>query len=133
MTRILVVEDDPSVGAAICMLLDRAGYDTVLVPDADAGMRAFESLDFDLAIVDIFMPEISGIEIIVGFRRRSPSVPILAISGFRFRDPRTPGLDVLDLAAEAGATACLRKPFARGQLMTAVSASLDPAVPAFAP
>jgi DNA-binding response OmpR family regulator len=129
MMRILVVEDDPSVGAAIRMMLDREGYDTVIASDAAAGMRAFESFHFDLAIVDIFMPGMSGLATIAGFRQRAPSVPILAMSGFRFRDSMDPGLDFLAMAAQAGAAVCLRKPFAPRQLMTAVCASLDPSLP----
>jgi DNA-binding response OmpR family regulator len=126
MMRVLVVEDDPSVGAAIRMMLDREGYDTVIALDADAGMTAFESFHFDLAIVDIFMPGISGLSVIVRFRQRAPAVPILAMSGFRFRDSMDPALDFLGMAAQAGAAVCLRKPFAPAQLLTAVSASLDP-------
>jgi DNA-binding response OmpR family regulator len=126
--RILVIEDDPSVGAAILMILDREGCDTVHVPDAGAGAEAFESSRFDLVIVDIFMPGVNGLEIIAGFRQQSPTVPILAMSGFRFRDTMDPGLDFLGMAAEAGAAACLRKPFAPRQLMAAVQASLDPAL-----
>lgn len=123
--RILVVEDDPSVGAAIRMILDREGYDTVIASEADAGTRAFESVRFDLAIVDIFLPGTSGLATIAGFHRRAPATPILAMSGFRFRDSMDPGLDFLALATQAGAVVCLRKPFAPQQLMTAVSASLD--------
>jgi DNA-binding response OmpR family regulator len=126
--RILVIEDDPSVGAAILMILDREGCDTVHAPDADAGARAFESSCFDLVIVDIFMPGVNGLDIIAGFRQQAPTVPILAMSGFRFRDTMDPGLDFLGMAAEAGAAACLRKPFAPRQLIAAVYASLDPAL-----
>jgi DNA-binding response OmpR family regulator len=132
MTRVLIVEDDLSVGAAIQMILDREGYDTVLVPDADAGMRAIESLHFDLAIVDIFMPGTNGLATIVEFRLRIPTVPILAMSGFRFRVSMDPDLDFLRMAAKAGAAACLRKPFAPRELMTAVCASLKPSLPVFA-
>jgi DNA-binding response OmpR family regulator len=133
MMQVLVVEDDPSVGAAIRMMLDREGYDTVIALDADAGMRAFESFHFDLAIVDIFMPGLSGLATIAGFRQRDPAVPILAMSGFRFRDSLDPCLDFLGMAAQAGASVCLRKPFAPKQLMIAVGASLDPSLPVFAP
>jgi DNA-binding response OmpR family regulator len=126
MMRILVVEDDPSVGAAMRIMLDREGYDTVVAPDADTGIRAFESLPFDLAIVDIFMPGMSGLATIAGFRRRAPAVPLLAMSGFIFRDSVDPGLDFLGMAAQAGAAVCLRKPFTPRELMTAVRASLDP-------
>jgi DNA-binding response OmpR family regulator len=127
MTRIMVVEDDPSVGAAIMMTLGHEGYDTVHALDAGIGMRAFESSHFDLAIIDIFLPDINGIEIIAELRRRVPAMPIVAISGFMFREPMDPVLDYLVLAANAGAAVCLRKPFASRQLISAVHTSLAPA------
>jgi DNA-binding response OmpR family regulator len=132
MMRVLVIEDDLSVGAAILTMLDLEGWQAVHATDAHLGMRAFESSRFDLVIVDLFMPGINGLEAIAGFRQRAPTVPILAMSGFRFRDSMKPGLDFLARAAEAGATGCLRKPFAPRQLMAAVHASLDPAHPVFA-
>jgi DNA-binding response OmpR family regulator len=127
MTRVLVIEDDPSVGAAIQMMLDREGCDTVHTPDADMGIKAFESSSFDLVIVDIFLPGANGLEIIAEFRNRAPAVPILAMSGFRFRGSMDPGLDFLGMAAGAGATGCLRKPFTPEQLTAAIRASLEPA------
>jgi DNA-binding response OmpR family regulator len=132
MTRVLVIEDDLSVGAAIQMLLDREGCHVVHATDAAIGNKTFESSNFDLAIVDIFIPGINGLKIIAGFRQRAPTVPILAMSGFRFRDSMKPGLDFLGMATEAGATACLRKPFVPRQLMAAVYASLDSVHPVFA-
>jgi DNA-binding response OmpR family regulator len=129
MTRILVVEDDLSVGAAIVMTLGREGCDTIHVPDAGIGMKTFESSRFDLAIVDIFLPDINGLKTIAEFRRRAPAIPILAISGFVFRESMDPVLDYLALAAKAGATACLRKPFGSCQLLGAVLASLTPPLP----
>jgi DNA-binding response OmpR family regulator len=127
MTRVLVIEDDPSVGVAIQMMLSREGCYSVHALDADTGMQAFESSDFDLVIVDIFMPGVNGIEIIAEFRNRSPDVPILAMSGFRFRDSMGPGLDFLSMAVDAGANVCLRKPFTVAQLTAAVRASVEPA------
>jgi len=129
MTRVLIVEDDRSVGAVIRMTLDREGYDTVHAPDAGAGIKAFESSNFNLAIVDIFLSDISGLEIIAELRRRAPAMPILAMSGFIFRDSMDPVLDYFAMATEAGATGCLRKPFAPRQLLAAVSASLVTALP----
>ncbi len=129
MKRILVVEDDPSVGAAIVMTLEREGCDTVHVPDASVGMKAFKSSRFDLAIVDIFLPDASGLETIAEFRRRVPAMPILAISGFIFRESMDPVLDYLALAAKAGAAVCLRKPFGSRQLIAAVHSSLAAPLP----
>jgi DNA-binding response OmpR family regulator len=78
MTRILVAEDDLSVGAAIVMTLGHEGYDTVPAPDAGIGMKALESSRLDLAIIDLFLPDTSGL----GTIAESPAIPILAISGF---------------------------------------------------
>jgi DNA-binding response OmpR family regulator len=128
IVRVLVIDDDASVGAAIQMILGREGYDTVHAPDADVGIKAFESSSFDLVIVDLFMPGMNGLEIITEFRQRAPMLPILAMSGFRFRDSMDPGLDFLGMAASAGATVCLRKPFSQQQLMEAVHASRSPAL-----
>jgi DNA-binding response OmpR family regulator len=128
MMSVLVIEDDASVGAAIQVMLDREGFDTVHAPDADAGMRAFEASSFDLVIVDIFMPGANGLEIIAELKNRAPAVPILAMSGFRFRNSTDHGLDFLDMANAAGATACLRKPFTREQLMAAVRTGLESAI-----
>jgi DNA-binding response OmpR family regulator len=123
IARVLVIDDDASVGAAIQMMLDREGCDTVHAPDADVGIKAFESSSFDLVMVDLFMPGKNGLEIIAVFRQRAPTLPILAVSGFRFRDTMDPGLDFLGMAASAGATVCLRKPFSPRQLMAAVHAT----------
>jgi DNA-binding response OmpR family regulator len=126
IARVLVIDDDASVGAAIQMMLDREGCDTVHAPDADVGIKAFESSSFDLVMVDLFMPGMNGLGIIAVFRQWAPTLPILAVSGFRFRDTMDPGLDFLGMAASAGATVCLRKPFSPRQLMAAVHASRDP-------
>jgi DNA-binding response OmpR family regulator len=125
MTRVLVVEDDLSVGAAIKMLLGHEGCDATHAPDAGVGIRAFESCRFDLAIVDIFLPDISGLKTIAKFRQQASGVPILAMSGFVFRVSMDPVLDYLTLAIQAGATASLRKPFAPWQLIAAVRTSLS--------
>ncbi len=124
MTRILVIEDDPSVGAAIRLTLARRGAHALHVLDARIGVEALESADFDLVIVDLFMPEMSGLEIIAKFREHAAMVPILAMSGFRFRDSTDPDLDFLGRASKAGAAAVLPKPFTPGQLTAAVEAIL---------
>lgn len=129
MRRILIVEDDAAVGTAIRMILSREGCDAIHAEDAESGMRAFTSSRFDLAIVDIFLRDASGLKTISEFRRRAPAVPVLAMSGFRFRGSMDPVLDYLAMATQAGAAACLQKPFAPQQLMAAVHASLAAASP----
>jgi DNA-binding response OmpR family regulator len=132
MTRVLIVEDDPSVGAVIQMTLDREGCDTVHALDAGTGIKAFESSDFNLAIIDIFLSDISGLKFIAELRRRAPAVPVLAMSGFIFRNSMDPALDYFAMATKAGATVCLRKPFAPRQLLAAVHAGLVSVPPVLA-
>jgi DNA-binding response OmpR family regulator len=133
MIRVLVVEDDQSVGTAIRMTLDCEGYDTVHALDASVGVTAFETSRFDLAIIDLFLPEIDGLKTIAEFRRRAPAMPILAMSGFIFRGSMDSDLNYFAMATKAGATACLRKPFAPRQLLAAVHASLASAFSTGAP
>jgi len=127
VARILVVEDDASVGAAIQIMLARHGCDTVLAADGYAGLEAFKASAFAAVIVDIFMPGLNGLEVIKAFRQQSSTIPILAICGLRFRDTMGSGLDFLGMAAKLGATACLRKPFTSQQLMAALTLSRDAA------
>jgi DNA-binding response OmpR family regulator len=129
VSGILVIDDDPSVGAAVRMILDREGSEAVHVADADTGIKAFEASSFDLVIVDIFMPGMNGLKTIAEFRKKVPTAPIIAMSGFRFRDSMDPGLDFFDMAIKLGATGCLHKPFTPRQLMAAVNAGLGLGLP----
>jgi CheY-like chemotaxis protein len=81
-------------------------------------------------MVDIFMPGMDGLETIRGFRERAPTVPIVAMSGFRFRNSCTaPAPDFLGMAIKLGATYCLQKPFGPQQLMAAITACLGERLP----
>jgi CheY-like chemotaxis protein len=125
MTRILVIDDDLSVGVAIQTLLGHQGCDVVLASSGPVGTETLAASNFDAVIVDLFMPGMDGLETIAGIRQRTPLVPIVAMSGFRFCDTRGSTPDFLDMAAERGATYCLRKPFGPQQLMAAINACLD--------
>jgi DNA-binding response OmpR family regulator len=91
MIRVLVIEDDHSVGAAIQLMLVCKGCETVLAPDANAGVQAFETSKFDVVMVDIFMPGIDGLKTLKGIRERAPTIPIVAVSGLDFAIPWVPG------------------------------------------
>jgi CheY-like chemotaxis protein len=124
MMRILVIDDDRSVGAAIETLLRNNDCSVVLRNSSHLGIEAFDASIFDLVLVDIFMPEPDGLETIKYLRKRSPAIPIVAMSGFRFRSAIVPALDFLEMAAALGATCCLRKPFSPEQMMAVINACL---------
>ena len=56
MTRVLIVDDDPMVCAAIEIYLERYGFDVTIADGGEAGLRMLEDSGFDLMLVDIFMP-----------------------------------------------------------------------------
>jgi DNA-binding response OmpR family regulator len=130
MTRVLVIDDDRSVRAAIQTLLHDQDCVAVLAGDGITGTKIFAAGHFDLVMVDIFMPGMDGLETIKGFRERAPTVPIVAMSGFRFRGTcLAPAPDFLGMAAKLGATYCLQKPFGPQQLMATINACLGEPLP----
>jgi len=120
--RILVIDDDNCVGAAIKATLTRHGGEIEIAPRACAGIEALGSSRFDVVLVDLFMPGMSGLDAISHIRRQS-GVPIIAMSGFRLRDSGN-SIDYLGMAMQHGASTCIRKPFTPQQLIEAIDRSL---------
>src|SRR5260370_39400550 len=94
--RVLVIDDDDCVGAAIQSILARRKSKTEIVSRAHAGIHALESSRFDVVLVDLFMPGMSGLDAITHIRRGS-TIPIIAMSGFRLRKSLN-SLDYLGMA-----------------------------------
>jgi CheY-like chemotaxis protein len=134
MTRVLIVDDDPMVCAAIEIYLERHGFDVTIADGGEAGLRALEEAGFDLMLVDIFMPHMRGFESIRIFHERAPTIPLVAMSGYAFplvamsgyafANLDSPAPDFLRMALELGAARCLRKPFTPGALLTIVNECL---------
>ncbi|XIA62681.1 response regulator [Bradyrhizobium sp. TZ2] len=120
MPRVLVVDDDPVVCSAIEVCLTRKGFEVTVTDGGEAGMRALESTDFDVMLIDVFMPHMRGFESIRMFREHKPNVPVIAMSGYAFANTeRAP--DFLRMTIEFGAACCLRKPFTPDALLTSVN------------
>src|SRR3954452_10615906 len=124
MTRILIVDDDPMVGAAIEIYLERQGFDVTIADGGEAGLRALEDRGFDLMLVDIFMPHMRGFESIRILHQRAPTIPLVAMSGYAFANLDSTAPDFLRMALELCAARCLRKPFTPGTLLTIVNECL---------
>jgi CheY-like chemotaxis protein len=127
VARILVVDDDAMIRLAVKSILERQGHTVVLAECGHDGAEAIEAYAFDIAIVDIFMPDMNGLDTIKAFRQSAPTLPIVVMSGYAFRDGNGPAPDFFRMALELGATACLRKPFSPSQLLHAVQTCAAPA------
>jgi len=64
VANILVIDDDTAVLATVELVLKRQGHEVITTTDAYAGLGRLEQASFDLVIVDIFMPEMDGLETI---------------------------------------------------------------------
>ena len=111
MASILIIDDDEAVRTATKILLTANGFDVAEAADGKGGIAAVKERQFDLVIVDLFMPGMNGLETTKAIREISPHIPIVAASGFMFGGscPQMPDFSVM--AAEAGATSTLYKPF----------------------
>ena len=125
MAKILVVDDDVAVQMTIRLLLERAGHSVVVAGDGRKGLAIFETGEFDLLFLDIFMPGMDGLETMRLVHQQQPLIPIIVISG----NPVTSGSgpDFLTMATKLGAVRSLQKPFKPAALLAAVAGSLEAA------
>lgn len=121
LRHILVVDDDPMVCMAIEVYLQRNNFRVTIAEGGEAGLRALEDKQFDLMIIDIFMPHMRGFESIRIFHEQAPVIPLIAMSGHAFANLNSPAPDFLRMALELGAARCLRKPFTPDALLAAIN------------
>ena len=111
-TKVLVVDDNPEIRDIIHVLLEGEGIRVTEAADGSSALHFLEKGSFDLIILDIMMPELSGIEASKEIRRIS-SAPIL------FLTARTQEQDKLE-AYQSGGDDYLAKPFSHGELLMKV-------------
>jgi CheY-like chemotaxis protein len=121
--RILVVDDQSHVRAAVMLALHAKNFEAVGVDSGPAGLREFDASHFDLAIVDMFMLGMDGIALIKALRERRPSLPVIAMSGVRLDASGGTALDLLPNVADLSHIICLQKPFRSDQLIEAIKSA----------
>jgi len=124
MPRILVIDDDRLVREGVQIMLRSGGYDVSVAADGKSGIAAMQAGQFDLAIVDVFMPDMDGLTVIQAIRQLNPSIPLIAASGFMFGKACPPMPGFAAMADEAGATFTLYKPFRPREVLDAVERAL---------
>jgi CheY-like chemotaxis protein len=124
LAKILVVDDDPAVQMTIRLLLERAEHHVEVAGDGQKAVAAFETGDFDLLFLDIFMPGMDGLETMRHVHRLKPDVPIIVISGRPLEADAGGPPDFLAMAIKLGAISSLPKPFRPADLLARVEACL---------
>src|SRR5579863_4370342 len=113
---ILLVDDDTGLCSLINEFLSTAGFHVEALHDGRQGLaRAFEG-GFDLVILDVMLPVLSGFEVLRTIRKRS-SIPVIMLTARTAQEDRIAGLN-------AGADDYLPKPFGPGELLARIRAVL---------
>ncbi len=116
--RILVVDDDPGVAAAIRPTLKSAGFDAVLARDRVDALRRFgETPQFDLVLLDIVLRDGDGLSLLETMKQVHPETPVVMISGLH-------DIGVAISAMKIGAHDYLLKPVGAEQLLSTVRRAL---------
>lgn len=124
--RILVIEDEDELRNQIREQLQSAGYAVDAAEDGREGLYMGQEYPFDLAVVDLGLPQMSGIEVIAGWRKSGISFPVIILTARGRWQDKVEGLD-------AGADDYVVKPFHQEELIARVKALLRRAVGASHP
>ncbi len=113
--RILLVEDDPQIGAAIASALEDAGMAADWVTDGSAALASVDSGAFELMLLDIGLPKKDGLSVLKQIRQKRNAIPVIMITARDAVEDRIAGLDL-------GADDYLVKPFLIDELMARIRA-----------
>ncbi len=123
MTRVLVVEDDPSILRGLIVNLETEGYEVVSATDGADGYRLAQDRSPDLLVLDLMLPSLSGYELCKKLRDEGSNVPIIMLTARGEESDRVLGLDL-------GADDYVTKPFSVRELMARIRALLRRTNPA---
>jgi DNA-binding response OmpR family regulator len=115
--RVLIVEDDPTIGRSLDQSLRAQGYAVTLAPDGASARRALCSSTPDLVVLDLGLPDIDGLDLCREVRESLPGISILVLTA------RDEEIDVV-LGLDAGANDYVTKPFRLGEFLARVRAHL---------
>jgi two-component system, OmpR family, response regulator RegX3 len=116
VSKVLIVEDEPAVRDALDYSLRGEGFDVDAASDGEAGLRAAQAGDYDVVILDLMLPKMSGTEVCRRLRSES-AVPIIMLTAKGAELDRVLGLEI-------GADDYVTKPFSMAELIGRIRAIL---------
>ena len=117
--RLLIIDDNEEILASTKTFLSKRGFYVVAASNGLDALKLYEAAydNFDLVITDLVMPNIGGVALISIFKKRTPDLPVIAVTGF--------GEQPESLAREAQTDVVLEKPFKLDELEKIVKELLN--------
>jgi DNA-binding response OmpR family regulator len=115
--RVLIIDDDKSILDGFTLILERKGYQTDTVQTGSEAIEKVGRCYFNLAIIDIGLPDMDGTDLLTEFRQLNPEMKKIVITGLSTRENAI-------LCLNLGADAYLEKPVTPGKLLEFVAAKL---------
>ncbi len=108
--KILLVEDDPTLGFVVKDNLEVNGYEVVHCPDGESGWQQFMKHNFDICLLDVMLPKKDGMAIAKQIRKKNETVPILFLTAKSMDEDKIEGF-------KSGADDYITKPFNMQELL----------------
>ena len=115
--RILVVEDEAQIARVLQMELEFEGYEVLIEDNGKSGLESAMKAGVDLVLLDVMLPELSGIEVLRRLRKVNDRLPVILLTARNSTFDKVNGLD-------QGANDYITKPFEIEELLARVRASL---------
>ncbi|APT49277.1 MULTISPECIES: response regulator transcription factor [Bacillus] len=115
--KILVVEDEKKIARVLSLELEYEGYEVTVKETGMDGLQALEEDSFDLVLLDVMLPELSGLEVLRRVRKTNTATPIILITARGSVPDKVSGLDL-------GANDYITKPFDIEELLARIRAQL---------
>ena len=112
--NVLVIEDDMVLGKALLIGLLEAGHECVWTTNGLDAVQQVQARGFDVAVLDLMLPDLPGIEVLIEVRKHQPELSVLILSAMGTVEERVHGLN-------SGADDYLVKPFAFAELIARLS------------
>jgi two-component system response regulator (stage 0 sporulation protein F) len=114
---ILVVDDEPMIRDLLCAQLEGLGHEVATAASGQEGLEYLARTLPALLLLDLYMPDLNGVQTLEQIRRRWPALPVVVVSG-AISD------DLLQQSRRLGISAVLAKPFLRGDLAAVIDRAL---------
>ncbi len=117
MSRILVIDDEPGIRSVLQEILEDERYTVVTAEDGIDGLRSLEEENVDLVILDVWLPNMGGIDVLKEIKEKYPEIEVIIISGHG-------SIDMAVKAVKLGAFDFLEKPLSLDKVITLVKNAL---------